>query len=444
MRSLVVIGGGWAGIAAAVEAADLGWTVTLIEERPYLGGRARSYVDRTTGEQIDNGQHLMMGCYHAALSVLKRLGTDGNLKQQPSLRVKFLEAGGLSDELVTSALPGSAGVALGILGLRRIPAMARVAILRLSMRLRFGEVQTDGLTCREFLEREGQPPTAITRFWEPIILATLNAPMNLAAADLLVAVMRIAFLGSRDDSSLLLPRTGLGDLVEPVGAYLEERGGRVVTSVICDSLDIVQGAIKRVHLRNGELIEPDAVILATPHRSIARLIPEHRATTDVWATASSPIVSVYLWYDKNWMSEPFVAALGTVIQWVFNRRVLNESSAEICDRYPGHVSMTISAGSDLANKSIPDIVHECDSELRRLFPEMTKLSARLQHGLAIKEKQATPLLTPSTERPATDSLAFVASNLRLAGDWTQTGLPATIEGAAQSGIHAVRDLSAAK
>ncbi len=443
MRSIVVIGAGWAGIAAAVEAADHGWGVTLVEERPYVGGRARSFVDRTTGEEIDNGQHLMMGCYHSALSVLRSLGTIDLVRRQASLRVRFLEAGGIADELRTDNLPGSAGVALGIMRLREMPLAARLAILRLSARLRLGVVRPAGYTCRDFLEREGQPLAAIKRFWEPIILATLNAPMHLAAADLLVAVMRLAFLGSREDASLFLPSAGLSDLVEPIGAYLEARGGRVITSEPCDTLEVVQGAVTRVHLRSGEVLSADAVVLAMPQRSVARLLPEAIDKIGKWETEASPIVSVYLWYSENWMTDPFVAALGTVVQWVFNRRLIHETTPpEIMEEYPGHVSLTISAGSELAGKSIPEIVSVADAELRTLFPEMA--GARLLHGVAIKEKLATPLITPVTHRPQADALVSVASNLRLAGDWTDTGLPATIEGAARSGIHAVRDLSAAK
>ncbi|RPI65764.1 MAG: FAD-dependent oxidoreductase, partial [Ignavibacteriae bacterium] len=114
MREVLVIGGGWAGIAAAMEAARNGWRVTMVEERPYLGGRARSFTDRMTGEEIDNGQHLMMGCYHEAMQVLRELGTDLNIERQSALRVRFVDVDGGSDILDAGLIPGAAGVAIGI------------------------------------------------------------------------------------------------------------------------------------------------------------------------------------------------------------------------------------------------------------------------------------------------------------------------------------------
>ena len=213
---MLVIGGGWAGIAAAVEAHRRGWQVTLVEERPYLGGRARSFVDRTTGEVIDNGQHLMMGCYHAALQTMKALGTDHLLDRQAALRVSFVEPGGRTAVLDAGRLPGRAGVAAGIWGLQGISTLGRLAILRMAARLRIGVVNGTSKTCRQLLEYEGQPLEAITRFWEPIILATLNATMDEAPADLLVAVMQLAFLGSGEDSKLYLPTAGLSQFRGPL------------------------------------------------------------------------------------------------------------------------------------------------------------------------------------------------------------------------------------
>ena len=142
------------------------------------------------------------------------------------------------------------------------------------------------------------------------------------------------------------------------------------------------------------------------------------------ATPSSPIVSVYLWYDKQWMPTDFVAALGTTVQWVFDKRRIQQ----------GLVAVTVSAGSGIVMENSEDIVALCDAELRTLFPGMA--SANLKRGFVIKEKHATPLLTPEMlqERPAASELTSMASNLFLAGDWTATGLPATLEGAARSGV----------
>ena len=436
---MLVIGGGWAGIAAAVEAQRRGWQVTLVEERPYLGGRARSFMDRTTGEEIDNGQHLMMGCYHAALQTMQALGTDHLLDRQSALKVSFVEPGGRTAVLDAGRLPGRAGVAAGIWGLQGISTIGRLAILRMAARLRLNIVKGQGKTCRQLLEYEGQPLETIARFWEPIVLATLNATVDQAPAELLVAVMNLAFLGSGEDSKLYLPTAGLSHFVDPLVDHLPVDSVQTSTSVDRMEVNAELKHITSVTLSTGDTLHPDAVVGAIPQTALQRLIGDHSAVAK--PPSYSPIVSVYLWYDREWMHQPFVAALGTVVQWVFNRRKLEKrADRAVVEAYPGHVSLTISAGSDLAQRDADDIIATCDSELRSLFPLMQ--GARLLHGQVIKEKRATPLFNVNGKRPSWDAMRDVAGNLAIAGDWTDTGLPATIEGAARSGITAVEGVSA--
>ena len=400
VKELVVIGGGWAGISAAMRGIEDGWKVTLVEERPYLGGRARSFIDRTTGERIDNGQHLLVGAYYETLSILESLGTLNLLKKQSALNVPFVDQAHGFDVLDAYSMPGRLGVAKGIWKLRHISLAGRLAILRLALRLQLKMVDPSGRTCLQFLQYENQPPDAIMRFWEPIILATLNAPMDKAAAVLLVQVMRLAFLGSKDDGALFFPRVGLSDLIAPFQGHLESRGGRVLTSTPADRLVVSAGRVAGVELRDGSVIDVDSVVTAMPQRATLRLFKASGIEAPrMTITEFSPIVSVYLWYNMNWMTEELAAALGTVVQWVFNRRsIADVENEETQLRYPGHVSLTISAGSALAKKEAEEIILECDTELRLLFPHMRDVV--LEHGIVIKEKMATPLITPDVERPS--------------------------------------------
>lgn len=432
---MVVVGGGWAGAAAAVEAVRRGRRVVLVEERPYLGGRARSFVDRTTGEIIDNGQHLMMGAYHATLQTLAALGTDVHLRRQRALSVLFAVPGGHTDLLDAGrfGITGRAGVALGILALRRVSWSGRLAALRFARRVQTGRVDTHGRTCMDLLRAEGQPQDVITRFWEPIILATLNAAPDRAAASLLTTVLQRAFFGSGTDSQLLLPMHGLSVFLDPLPSYLAASGGEVVTSASADALHRDGDRVTAVTLSNGRTIDCDAVVLAVPPRALARIAGAPVVQLD--DLTFSPIVSVYLWYDRPWLDHAFAALLGTTTQWVFNRRLLAQAETDVISAHPGHVALTISAGTSIVDRPSPEIITHCDAELRSVFASMH--GATLQHGLVIKEKSATFLATPDIERrrpPASTSL----SNVFLAGDWTNTGLPATIEGAAQSGIEAAR------
>ena len=430
---ILIIGGGWAGIAAAVEAAGRGNTVLLVEERGYLGGRARSFVDRETGHHIDNGQHVMMGCYHALLNVLRTLGTQHLLEPQRSLTVTFVDASQRKHTLDTSPLPGRFGVVAGILRLTGVGVLSRIAAIRLALSIARGSTKGVGTTCAEFLRQARQPQDIIQRFWEPVVLATLNAPLETASAELLVAVMKLAFLGSSSDSALLVPSCGLSDLIEPVASWLKQRGGTVLLHTSVDRLIIENNVCTKAVLSDGSTESVDAVVSCIPQRALERLCANSGTAARLpEAPAMSPIVSVYLWYEHQWMHEELLAALGTTIQWVFNKRRIA----------PGLVALTVSAGHSIVGCTQEQIIALCDAELRTLLPEIG--SARLLKGLVIKEKTATPLLGPNTLRPSTHQLTPCAQNLFIAGDWTATGLPATIEGAARSGIAAIESALSAR
>lgn len=429
---ILVIGGGWAGIAAAVEAAERGHQVLLVEERPYLGGRARSFIDRESGHHIDNGQHVMMGCYSAFLHVIETLGTVSLVEAQPALKVGFVDNSTTKHVLDAAGLPGKLGVVAGLLRLSGIGLGSRIACARLALMIAIGTATGRGLTCREFLDQQRQPQDTITRFWEPLVLATLNAPLQSASAELLVSVLKLAFLGSRKDSALLIPKSGLSDLVSPLPTWLSSCGGEVRLSTSVDRLNLVEGRCTSVVLSDGSIAEVNAVISCIPERAFRRLLDASSITIPMpSAQTSSPIVSAYLWYDNQWMSDELLAALGTTVQWVFNKRRVA----------PGLVAVTVSAGDAIVAMSQEQIIELCDAELRSLLPEAA--SARLLRGLVIKEKAATPLIGPTADRVSVRHATTAVSNLFVAGDWTSTGLPATIEGAARSGVAAIECASSA-
>jgi squalene-associated FAD-dependent desaturase len=433
----IILGGGVAGIAAAVELARTGQRPLLVESRPYLGGRMRSFIHTATGDEIDNGQHLMMGCYHATFRLLDLLGTRHHVTLQPSLRVEFRDTNGTADILDTpTGLPAPLNVLSGMMRLRRLSLAERAALLRVGMAVRMGYPES-GETVRHYLTRLGQSQRVQERLWNPMIIATLNTSPTEASARLFVEIMRRAFLGKGTASQLGFARQGLSRLIEPAAGYITSHGGAVLTGASILRIDRDERSY-RIHLKDREPIVARQIISALPSRALHSLVAHDSELLEGLAIRplpTSPIVSLYLWFDQPLDTLPtFCALLGTSVQWLFNRRRI---AAERNDSYPGLLSCTISAATAEAQTSADAMIAIAERELRAAVPELG--SARLIEGLVIKEKEATFLASPASEalRPVART---ALPGFYLAGDWTATGLPATIEGAAQSGFEAVSEM----
>ncbi|HYF02492.1 MAG TPA: hydroxysqualene dehydroxylase HpnE [Patescibacteria group bacterium] len=440
-KKIAIIGAGVTGISAAMHLAQRGAEVHIFEATQHIGGRARSFRERTTGETIDNGQHVLMGCYHEFLKVLALLKTDHLLARQPALKVLFLDANGRRDMLDTSRLPGKAGIAAGILLLKNVSLASRLKAFSFAAKLQLGLLKSEEVSCYDFLKKHGQTDEMITRFWEPIIIATLNADPRQAASVLLTEVLKRAFFGGREASQLIIPKVGLSELLAPFKSWLQANGGKVHMSEPIHQILFKNECAVGLKLSNGEEFACDAVISAIPPRALLRILPPEIAAHESFKTISatlgeyefSPIVSLYLWLDREIMGEDFAAMLGTTTQWVFNRRAFTDAAPDLLKKYPGHVSLTVSAGNSLVDTAPEQVALQCFGELQAAFPAAR--DAKLLEWKVIKEKAATFLATPHFE-PKRIKAETPLSNFVLAGDWTATQLPATLEGAAQSGVKA--------
>lgn len=435
----IIIGAGTAGIAAAVELTKANKRVLVLESKSYFGGRARSFEDTTTGETIDNGQHVLMGCYTSLLYILKELRTDHLLTRQNALSVNFIDSDGRRDILNTSILPGKLGAAFGILNLQNISLASKFRALQLALLLQIGRVKTENLTAQKFLEKYRQPDEIIERFWEPIILATLNSTPHQAAASLLVEVLKRAFFAGRTASQILIPSLGLSSLFEPFPDWLENHGGKLMLGTSVQNVEVNNGTASSVITSSGEKLTAKTIIAALPPKQLLRILPQelqfHPKFEALHEYQFSPIVSVYLWFDRDWCDVDFAAMLGTKTQWIFNRRKIAKTSPLLQTKFPGHISLTVSAGDELVDTHPEQVVLLCVEELKRAFPDAA--GAQLLSWKVIKEKSATFLATPAMERRRLSAETLVP-NLFLAGDWTATSLPATLEGAAQSGVKAAK------
>ncbi len=442
MAHVVVIGSGFAGLSAAVALAERGARVTVLEARPRLGGRASSFRDAATGAVVDNGQHALMGCYRRTLAFLGRIGAGGKVRRQQNLRVDLIHPTLGAGVIACPAWPSPLHLAGGLLRYRLLSRRERVLALRAGMTLMAMRRRDDPAlgtsTVEQVLVRLGQSAHARASFWNPVAVATLNETPARAAAAPFVEVLARAFFRTRADSQFVLPGVGLGDLyTDDARRFVERRGGHVWIHAQAAGLLVADDRVRGVTLRDGRHLDADACIAAVPPAALAPLLPEairlHGPLAALSRLETSPIVSTHLWFDRPVLDRDFVGLLGTTTQWAFNRSaLLGEHGAGQC------VSAVVSAGRDVVGWDTERVTRTVLADLRALVP--AAVPAQLQHAVVVKEKHATMSPTPEAERlrPAAPTAlhGFV-----LAGDWTATGLPPTIESAVESGERAAHILA---
>ena len=444
-----MIGGGFAGMAAAIALQERRHEVVLLERRGVLGGRATSYPDAVSGEDVDNGTHLMIGAYAATLDLVARAGASELLLVQDRLRIDYVDDAGPS-ALDCPPLPAPLHLLAGVLGLR-LPWRARAQALRFG--LAAFRRPPAGITLAEWLRRTGQGPEARRLLWDPLATAILNETPERAAAVLFYNVFREAFLGSHAASRLVFLRRGYGQLHERLGRYLESRGGVLRRRAMAEAVDVedgrvtgvryVQRARTRDEIRAGARpaaarVAAEAVVAAVPWKAVAPLVPEAARSRPPFAGLAglrgSPIVSIELWLDRVVVDRPMVGLRDCEIEWVFDKgRLYGRPGA------PQHLAFIASAAYRSVPRPNQELVGAAEAALRRYFPAMAQ--AAVTRSLVIREPDATFASDPEAEtlRPGT---VTPIRGLFLAGDWTDTGLPATIEGAVRSGFAAARSVEA--
>ena len=437
----IVIGGGLAGLAAAVRLAEAGREVITLEATKSGGGRSRSFHDKVTGREIDNGQHLMMGCYHETLAFLRAIGAPEHaIDFQRSFSLTMLEPGGGRIEMRCPPLPAPLHLAAGLLGTRGLGVLHRAAALRVGLALR-GEVERpdDNETCDAWLRRLGQTRAIRAAFWEPLIWAVLNDDPLVASAAMLVAVIERAFMSTRDDSALGIPRKPLSSIyVDRAVEWIRDRGGEVRFAAAARAIELDgDGRVRGVTLKSGEIVEATQVITAVPPHALLDLLPdaarEHVVFRDVARLESSPIVNFWVTLAEPLLDRPFVGLVGSPLHWLWDRdRIEAGRDSRNAGRKDSLLSVTISGARSFVNDD-PEALRELlIGELARFFPTA---KPEIKAFRVVKEKRATISHAAGTyqRRPATVS---PIPGLLLAGDWVRTGIPATIESAVQSGHEA--------
>ena len=438
--NVIIIGGGFAGLAAAVDLAAQGRKVLVLERRSFLGGRAYSFTDKTTGSMIDNGQHLLMGCYHHTLNFLGKIGALGKLKFQPNPRVDFLHDTEGHTSFQCPNLPAPLHLLAGLARLQSIGWNDRLRALRVGLSLQLmngNRAKLADVTVREWLNQLGQSEQMQRRFWDIVALATLNETPERASADMFARVLDQAFLHTKRDSTMVISRVGLSDLyTTDARAFIEARGGAVRLNAEVERLEFSGQRVTGLILRGGEHLAAETVISAVPYFALRRMI-----ATEVLAASpslrhlpelkSAPIVSINLWYDRQVTELEFTGLLDSLIEWVFNK---NAIAGEVGQKLQ-HLALVISGAHEAAKQTKEELIALATREMERFFPAARQ--ATPVHAFVIREHDATLSHTVGVAR-LRPSQQTEFEHFYLAGDWTDTGLPATIESAVWSGQECAR------
>jgi len=423
---VVVVGGGFAGMAAACRLAGDGFRPIVLERAPRLGGRSSSFQDPATGEQVDYGHHVTMRCCTATHGFLQRVRAGSFVRYQPRLQVPLL-CGERRAELRSSPLlPGPIHLAPGLLRYRCLSIRERLGVGRAAASLMVTRARE--VSFGSWLRRCSQGARAIARLWEPICVATLNASVDQVSVSAARRVIRDGFLFP-EGAGLGLFTGPLARIFDAAARYVESRDGEVRTSAGVRRILVGRGSVRGVELATGETIGSSAVVVAVPPWDLAALVeaPALRSVREaarglVWA----PIVNVHAWFDRAILDDEFLIAVDSPVQAVFDVASIHGLS--------GHrLAISQSAASAWIDRDPDEIAAELVAELRRLLPAAR--AARLVRRLVIKHRRATFVLAPgsATLRPR---LRTTIGGLYLAGDWTSTGWPSTIEGAIRSGVAA--------
>ena len=448
---MIVIGGGLAGLAAGVALADSGWRVRLFEQRPFLGGRATSYV-LPDGEHVDNCQHLTLGCCTNLEDFYRRVGASGKIRFFD--RLLFLDPQGRRGEIKAGSLLAPFHFMSSFASFAPLTLPDKLSIARAMLNI----IQHAGcppdlreassISMLEWLRRRGQTKGAIDRFWRMVLVSALDEELDHADARFGVDVFWKAFLSSSTGYRVGVPTVPLSHLYEGCKAEIERRGGQVLLRSPVRGLKLESGQLAGVRFDENREESADAYIFAIPHTALTELLPESLKQADLSLThldkiKTSPITGVHFWFDRPVMEEPFLTLLDTTTQWIFNKTALYQDSAgdanatRNSEQSRQYLQLVISASYDLLQKSREEIVELCLAEVNRALPKAR--TAQLLKATVIKEAAATFSPEPGVDRWRPGQATSIPG-LYLAGDWTQTGWPATMEGAVRSGYLAAEAL----
>lgn len=433
-QSVGIVGGGLAGLAAGCALSEAGFKVALFERRPYVGGRASSYEHPGTGEVVDNCQHVLLGCCTNLVRFYEMLGVSDKIRWFDELT--FLEPGGRASRFApTRFLPAPMHNVPAFLGAHMLSAKDKLAIARAMFALSRGlpESQEDFLS---WLRRHGQTAAAIDRFWKTVLVSALNEDLERISTQYAAQVFRESFMNSPEAGRMGVPSIPLSRLYSAAIEYIQARGGEILLRSPANAITSHPERVQ-VATSSGERIF-DYVVLAAPFQSVAALLPNagfaEQLQKQLERFEPSPITGIHLWFDREITPLPHAVLLDRTIQWMFQKSKFQHEREG-----PGsYIELVVSASRSLVQKPREDVLELALRELADFFPLVQQ--SKVTKAAVIKEVYATYSVLPGLDEYRPQARTGWP-RLFLAGDWTASGWPATMEGAVRSGYLAAEAIT---
>jgi squalene-associated FAD-dependent desaturase len=415
-KKVIVIGGGFAGLTASSYLVKNNFKVTLLEASPKLGGRAYSFADKETSTIIDNGQHILMGCYYETLKFLDLIGAGANFHFQKKLEVNFIKENFKPLPLKAISLFYPFNLLIGLLYFKAIHFSQRLNLLKLLAKLPFiNPADYNEINIRQWLESENQSPEVSESFWKILAVGALNTSPEKASAGIFIDILKKIFLNGNKASAIILPKYGLSEsYCNNAEVFIKKNGGKINLSETVTGLTIKDGAITEVQTMADSYRDFDYVISAVPAYALSKVLDENFEREIPDFTYSS-ILNINLWHKHNNFPAGFFGLINSPVHWVFNKG--------------SHLNLVISVADEFRFKSDEDIIAMVKVELKKFFRLQPEV---ITNHKIIKEKRATFIPSGDVLHKRPSQKTWIR-NLFLAGDWVDTGLPSTIESAVKSG-----------